>query len=208
VTLSNLAAVDLSGLSLAFQLGGGSELGNNTAVLSNFIFGTGGAAGGTPFVLGGASGDLTSGVTITDSDFANIFIEGFTYGDILQFDLFLTTNVDAGGTPDSFIWSILDTTLSPIPTTSTSALEPLLAIDLDSANPIVFTFSAAGELSPDGRFFFFSAPQVVETSEIPEPSAGALGGLGLLGLGWAAVSGRLRGGGLASGEKHTPGGDR
>jgi hypothetical protein len=164
-----------SPFSLAFELGGGSESGNNTAILSNFNFGTGSAAG-SPILVGGALGDLTSGLTLTDSDVDNIFIEGVSFGDLLSFNLTLTTNVDFGGTPDDFIWSILDSTETPVPTTSSSPLFPLLAITIDSSHPSVGTF--------DGTFpYFFSAPTVTDISNVsstPEPSTAVLVGLGLL----------------------------
>src|SRR5688572_23187323 len=53
---------------LDFQLndGEGWGNGNNTAVLSNFTFGSGGATGSAT-TFGGASGDLWSAVTLTDT---------------------------------------------------------------------------------------------------------------------------------------------
>src|SRR5579871_5069955 len=56
--------------SLDFQLtdGSGTNDGNNTATLSNFNFGVG-AATGTANLSGGASGSLSSGITLTDNSF-------------------------------------------------------------------------------------------------------------------------------------------
>src|SRR3974390_3824397 len=54
--------------SLDFQLNDGSGLGdaNNTATINNFTFGTGSATA-TANLAGGASGNLSSGVTLTDT---------------------------------------------------------------------------------------------------------------------------------------------
>ena len=61
--------------SLEFQLNDGSGTGdeNNTAVLSNLTFG-GGAPVGAPSLIGGATGDAGSSITITESSFFNQFI--------------------------------------------------------------------------------------------------------------------------------------
>src|SRR5271167_1357003 len=74
--------------SLEFQLNDGSGTGddNNTAVLSNFTFG-GGAPVGAPSLIGGATGDAGSSITITESSFFNQFIQQFTPGNQLDFDL-------------------------------------------------------------------------------------------------------------------------
>src|SRR5690349_14032044 len=105
--------------SLDFQLNDGSAAGdgNNTAVLSGFFFGSG-ASLGSASVAGGASGDLGSSVTLTDSGFLNEFTQGFTPGATLQFLLNLSTNVDAGDTPDQFSFAILDSSGAQLPTLS------------------------------------------------------------------------------------------
>jgi hypothetical protein len=102
---------------LAFQLTDGSGAGNSStmAVLSNFQFG-GGASSGSPTLMGGASGDISSSVTLSDSSFLNFFSQQFTPGSTLTFTLSLTGSVKAGSTPDHFAFSILDQTLKAIPT--------------------------------------------------------------------------------------------
>jgi len=166
--------------SLAFELadGSGTADGNNSVVLSNFQFGAGGSASGSPLLIGSALGDLSSAVTLTDSDFANIFVQSFVPGDTLSFLLSFTTNVDAGSPADEFIFSILDGSFSPIPTNSASPLFPFLAIDLDSASPAILTFS-----SP-----FVAAPAVGNPAgaAVPEPSSAVLILLPLAGLAWKA----------------------
>jgi hypothetical protein len=107
--------------SLEFQLidGNGTGDANNTAVLSNFTF-SGGMPVGAPSLVGEATGDARSSISITDSSFFNQFIQQFTPGSELGFHLSLTTNVDAGGVPDQFTFSILDSSGSELPTQSCS----------------------------------------------------------------------------------------
>jgi hypothetical protein len=172
--------------SLAFEFtdGSGTGDGNNIVTLSNFQFGFGGSPAGAPFTSGGASGDLSTAVVLTDTGFDNIFFQGFTPGTILQFNLSITTNVDAGGIPDEFIMSILDSSLSPLPTTSSSPLFPLLVIDIDSSNPTVQTFASDTSQEPAAGGFpvFFDAPVVTSSSPTPEPATGWICGIALAAL--------------------------
>ena len=168
--------------SLEFQLNDGIGIGdaNNTAVLSNFMFG-GGSASGSPSLTGGASGNLSSTITLTDSSFFNQFIQGFTPGNTLSFQLSLTTNVDSGGTPDQFSFAVLDHTGTEIPTLAGSFFDVFVQIDIDSANPLVHTFASDTARSPagGGGSINIAAPQV--TTAVPEP-----GTLVLLASGLAA----------------------
>src|SRR5438067_1451243 len=70
--------------SLAFQFNDGSGAGdaNNTAILSAFQFGAGSATG-APTLFGGATGSLSSLVTLTDSSFFNAFTQTFNPGNLL-----------------------------------------------------------------------------------------------------------------------------
>src|SRR5262249_36495481 len=105
--INGSVSLDTSGLSGTFAIGflltDGSGLGdaNNTVTLDSFAFG-GGSAGAVLATTAGASGDFATGVTIVDSEFFNLFAQAFTAGTVLTFDFGLTTNVDAGGTPDQF----------------------------------------------------------------------------------------------------------
>lgn len=94
---------------IEFQLndGSGTGDGNNTALLSDLVFG-GGAPVGVPAFIGGASGNAGSSITLTDSSFFNQFVQQFTPGSQLGLRLALTTNVDSGGIPDQFTFAILD----------------------------------------------------------------------------------------------------
>jgi hypothetical protein len=151
--------------SLDFQLndGSGTGDGNNTATISNFTFGGGGATGSAS-LLGGATGDLTSGVTLTDNTPFNEFYQGFTAGGTLGFDVSLTLNPDAGLTPDAFVFAILDNNLMNIPTTGSG--DSLLLINIGGAAPAIQT---GASISPAG----------VSVTVVPEPSALAYAALGL-----------------------------
>lgn len=101
--------------------------GNNTATLSNFDFG-GGSAGAVLTSGGGVTGNLLSGITLTDSDPSgfNFITSAFTPGTSLSFNLTVTTNPDLTINPafnepgDQFLFVILDSTGQRIPTTQNS----------------------------------------------------------------------------------------
>jgi hypothetical protein len=161
---------------LNFQLNNGTEAGNNTATLTAFDFGAGGTASGVPDLLGGASGDLSAGVTITDTDFLNSFTQTFVPGDSLSFVLSLTTNPDSVF-PDQFSFAIFYTDmvlgLIEIPTLSFS--NALLTIDIDGGGLVIDTAGSDPTFNP---FITIDAPEV-QVLAVPEPAtflllAGAL----------------------------------
>jgi hypothetical protein len=160
--------------SIAFEFADGTGLGdgNNVLFLSNFDFGAGGPSG-SPLIFGSVGGDLSSSVVMTDATPDNIFAQSFVPGNTLSFLLDVTTNVDAGSTPDEFIMSILDNTFTPIPTTAASPLSPFLVIDIDSSTPTVSTYSTDTnlDLNAGGPPINIAAPQVtLATTDTPEPS--------------------------------------
>ncbi|HEY7333481.1 MAG TPA: NF038129 family PEP-CTERM protein [Bryobacteraceae bacterium] len=171
--------------SLAFEFADGSGVGdgNNSVTLSNFLFGGGGPSG-SPFLSGSVTGDLLSSVVFTDAASTSVFFQGFTPGNSLSFTVDLTTNVDPGGIPDEFIMSLLDSSLSPIPTTSSSPLFPLLVVDIDSSNPTVQTFGSSGQPAVAGGGAAFGAPVVTPQapSPVPEPASWALFATALVGV--------------------------
>jgi hypothetical protein len=152
--------------SLGFQLADGSNAGdgNNAAVLSGFQFGGGGAAG-LPVLVGSAFGDLSTTITLTDAMFPTFFIQGFNPGGSLQFQLSLTTDVDPGGTPDAFIFVILDSTLTPLPTTAGPFFDAFAQIVIDGPNPTVTAFASDTLRSS----IDLGAPSI--QSAVPEPSS-------------------------------------
>jgi hypothetical protein len=119
-----------------FQLNDGSgdfAVGVNIATIGSFMFGLNGRPSGTPNLFGGAKGDLSNTVTLMDdAHFNNEFFQQFIPGTVLSFGVSLTTNVDPGLTPDAFSFSILDSTLSPIPTTNFA--DAFLFVNINRAN--------------------------------------------------------------------------
>lgn len=151
---------------------------NNTIIINNFSFG-GGAAAGTPtyyctsfpFPSGGSctgvSGNLTTGITLQDKETLNEFFQEFTPGSLLSFNVDLTTNVDAGSTPDRFAFALADV--------ANTFFDVFAVIDIDSPSPSIQTFSISGNgvtLTP-----------IVQSSQtVPEPATGLLLLTGLLTL--------------------------
>ena len=159
--------------SLEFQLNDGSATGdgNNTANLTGFLF-EGGTAVGSPTLTGGVSGNLTSGITLTDSGFFNQFIQSFMPGSSLSFRLSLSTNVDSGGTPDQFSFAILDKTGAELPTLAPSFFDVLAYIDIDSTDPSIRTFGTDTSRLPSGggSSIDISGP-IATTVNTPEPAS-------------------------------------
>jgi hypothetical protein len=159
-------------LNFQFTDGSGTGDANNTVTLSDFAFGPGGAAVGSPSLIGGASGDVTSGVSLTDSSFSNLFTQQFTPGNELSFVLSLTTNVDAGPQPDEFSFAILDNSGFEIP--SLSPTGALLVTDINSSSPVIQTFATDSTTAPfgGGNPIAMDAPSVQPVQTVvPEPGS-------------------------------------
>src|SRR5579864_6454777 len=120
--------------SIAFSLvdGSGTGDGNTTVTLSNFTFGAGGGAPFGPSADGpGTSGDLTSSITLNDSDpVSNDFSQEFTQGTQFVFNLsFVTTGSDS----DTFLFGITDSSGNLIPTLDPLGEDVLLRAIIDSS---------------------------------------------------------------------------
>lgn len=155
-----------------FALTDGSGIGdaNNTVTLSNFNLG-GGSALGSPFLFGGASGSLATGVTITDTSFVSFFSEQFAPGLHLSFLLGLTSNDDAGGTPDGFTFFILDSSGVALPTLAPFG-DYFLGAALGSTGPLFDAWGSDPSRAPtDGDPVSISAPIVTASSAVPEPGS-------------------------------------
>jgi hypothetical protein len=153
VTVDTSALPSIPGSEIFFFLtdGSGTGDGNNTATLSSFGFG-GGSAGTVDLsnTTGGVTGDMTSTASLTDSSFTNVLAQFFTAGSAISFNLDLTTNVDAGPTPDQFSFAILDPNGNPIPTTDPTGDDNLLVININSSNPAVVSYSDLVTVTPVG----------------------------------------------------------
>ncbi|HVO88984.1 MAG TPA: PEP-CTERM sorting domain-containing protein [Casimicrobiaceae bacterium] len=171
-------SLDTSALSGTFEIafvftdGSGTGDANNSVTLGNFGFGGGSAGSVDPLLTtGGASGDLSSSMVLIDSAFLSIAAAFFDPGAVFSFDFALTTNVDAGGTPDAFSMVLLRGDGSVVATADPSGADALLTLNVDSAQPGFNAF--ASELSP--------AP-VVTPSVVPEPSTMLLFALAFCGM--------------------------
>lgn len=161
----NLPPTSLNGpFYVDFQFNSGDTLNNNTATISNFFF-SGGSGGGSGVAIGsGVSGDLSATINIADSTAFNEYYETFTTGGIFEFELLLSENADAGATPDSFSFSILDGSLSNITTDGIG--NSLLQLDIV---PGAMTVGDLNLASGTGSY------AGVTVAAIPEPSAALLG---------------------------------
>ncbi|HRF45542.1 MAG TPA: NF038129 family PEP-CTERM protein [Candidatus Competibacteraceae bacterium] len=159
---------------LAFDFLDGDSVVNNTVTISDF------ATNGTLDVAsptGGASGTLIPGpVTLTDSSPFNSFLQALTLGTTLSFRVNLTEQPSVALFPDSFVFSLLNNTFSPLfATTDPFLLDALFAVDIDG--------------SPSGALYPFAPTDTGSTvtwtvgpvASIPLPSTAFLIGAGLLG---------------------------
>lgn len=179
-------------IDLQFTDGSGTGDGNNSVFVNAFDFGVGGSVGALfETASGDVAGDLSTGVMLTDTQFFNQFGQSFNPGDKLTFQVHFTGNVDAG-TPDGFTFSILDSSLTPIPT-----LEPLLqdfvfSMDFDGRATTIQAYGGDTSRSPSagGDGLAFSTRYANElSSDAPEPATVWQFGAGLL---VAAASARKR----------------
>jgi hypothetical protein len=134
--------------------------------------------------MGGASGDLGSQASLTDSSFFNAIVQGFTPGSQLSFKLDLTDNVDSGGIPDLFAMSVLDANGDEIPSLDSSGANTLLSITFNAALDIEPFATDSSIATSTGAIITMNAPVVQPYSppvggEVPEPASLALCGIGM-----------------------------
>ena len=178
--------LDTSSLSgtqtLAFDLTNNDGPANNTVTLSGFDFGGGSADAGTEdCTLGGSlsgvgcSGNLTSGVTLTDTADEVFFTEQFEAGSSLSFNM-ETTNNFAGGIPDGLAMYVCDATLTTCYSDDSSTFA-MLVLGLDGSPLSPSSFTLNGAMDQD-----LPAPVVTEGTgtTTPEPSTFALFALAML----------------------------
>jgi hypothetical protein len=172
VTLDTTALVGaIDGpFSLNFQLNDGGGEATNSATLSDFQFGAGGGGVGSPTLIGGATGDLSSTVTLTDADgsFFNSFTQEFDPGTVLRFSILLTTELEPGGIPDQLSMGILAAGVG-LPT---EFFDAFFTIDVSSIDPAIQSFA-----SDPSSGLTIGAPAV---TPVPEPASLMLFGSGLV----------------------------
>lgn len=156
-----------------FQLSDGSSgdgVNNNTATVSGFAL-TGGALTGSGNPTGSVSGDLSSGLTLSDNGLLNDFNQAFTPGSSLSFVLDLTTNVSPSEqtTPDEFAFTVYSNNFT--------SLASLAVIDISGPTPAVS--SSGGSL---GNGVLVPEPNVQPSVVTPEPASLTLFAVGVAAL--------------------------
>jgi hypothetical protein len=147
---------------LDFQLVDGDGVANNTVTVENIDLG-GGAHGGGDAFAGGASGAFPD-YTLADTALFNGVLAPFTAGTHVQFDMTFTSNF-AGGTPDTFTWAVLDSSLDSIVTDPLS-LGAGLVLLLDGSPNFVF-------VAADPQYNGIT-PKLLNGTQVPEPGAALL----------------------------------
>jgi hypothetical protein len=152
VSVNTSALLGQGTFELALLLTDGSGTGdqNTNISLTGFNFGAGGSGGAvTGDSTGGFSGSLSSGATLFDSSFFNLFAADFTPGNLLSFTAAITSSSLDTPTPDLFQFVILDSSGAPIATTDATGQNTLLTVNLDSAHPTAQQSGIAGTTMPE-----------------------------------------------------------
>jgi hypothetical protein len=158
-----------------------TDIGNNTATITNFNFG--GGSPGAPInfdPVTAASGDFVSGLVLSESDplFASTVVTApFTVGGSLQFDVDLTDALNVTGVNDSFQFRILDTNDVVLPTTDPFAIGTAVFVEI----------SPLSDLDAIEHYDFTAPVGTVTVSVVPEPTT-----LGLLACGASLLLRRRR----------------
>jgi hypothetical protein len=185
--------------SLAFQLLQGDPANaTNTATIGDFMLG-GGSAAPCPSnctTFGNESGDATSAIHLSTADSFEALIQTFTPGSSLSFTVDLTTHPNSGVAPDAFAFSILDSSLFPIPTQDPTGADSLLSVFINSTNPAILTYATdPTTLTHAGNISLTMGPPTITAAvtTVPEPGSFALLGTALACVGIGALRFRLHG---------------
>jgi hypothetical protein len=136
-------------LELVLVDGSGSGTGSSSIVLTNFNFSTNGDVDGDPDLEGNASGDLSTNILLTTSSGDAHFIEEFTPGSTLKFDMQVTLTLNTNGISDEFDLSILDSEGQRIPTLDVQTENVLIRMTTtDGASITLETYPTDASLDP------------------------------------------------------------
>lgn len=172
-----LASLPLSGngpFSLDLQFNYGDATFNNTAIINNFSFG-GGSAAGAPILSGSAAGNLSSAVTfVPGANQFNEFDQAFNPGSTLSFDVTVSDN-PTGQTPDGFAVAILDNTGGQIVTTDPQEGLSLATVAIGPFGALT-TAAYSGINNTDPSFMvdlgdYTGVTATITAVPVPEPSA-------------------------------------
>jgi hypothetical protein len=153
---------------LDLQFNDGGTLGNNSA--SVFFNYNGGGPTGTATLLGGATGDISTGVFFDNSSVFQEVYQAFNPGSVISLLVDLTQNLD-GITPDSFVVAILDSNLQNITTNGLG--DSLVQIDVNTTSVLAVNVGAGvGDYSEI----------TLNAGVVPEPGSMALLAMGMAGL--------------------------
>jgi hypothetical protein len=161
-SLDTAALIGAGQFQIDFQLVDGSGAGDGSTLIQ--LLDINGTFIGAPLLAGGASGDVATSVTLTDTEFFNAFTAAFTAGPALTFRL-LSTATSVGPPPDLFTVSLLRYALPD----GTPTLEFYPLLDLEFADPRSLWLQGVPELN-------LAAPEV-SAATAPEPALLALGAL-------------------------------
>ncbi len=120
-----------------FSDGDQSFSSNNTATLTSFNLGGGALGSVDPNSGGPYTGDMSSTLSLQDGTPITAFGQFFTPGSFLSFTVDLTTNPDAGSTPDEFSMFVYDPNGNPLaPVTTDNPFGILLTADITPTGPV------------------------------------------------------------------------
>jgi hypothetical protein len=148
---------------IAFVLtnGSGPADGKSTAIVTNVDLEDGKPLG-DPATIGGASGELSSVVTLTNTSFLNLLVENFSPGKTLSFQVSVTGERNPGGYPAGLAILILDGSGTPLATLAPAG-DYFLSVGLTSEDPFPKVYGSDPSRPPfTGTAISIPAPRIDE----------------------------------------------